>query len=281
MQLTQTIKAEKVGHRDFERMYEPGNGIDDLKRLRITRRRFKSVLVLMGVFSLCLVCHTAFRVEHGAYSFADLVAFGLLAMTYLLICIDQMSCLSTLSCQSIERLETMALLDDLTGVYNFAYMRYRLSEEITRAERNGRPLSVICIDLDNFKQVNDQYGHHAGNEVLRKVAQCLKSSQRASDLFGRLGGDEFLVILPDTPREEAVNAAYRLLRAVKSVFYEAPDGTLVDYIRLSAGITQYPDNGSDADSLLAQADREMYHAKRMGGNRIGTVEQKITSNVQV
>lgn len=160
-------------------------------------------------------------------------------------------------------LEQLTLLDDLTGLPNRRFLRKRMQEEFTRAQRHRHPLACVLYDLDNFKQVNDQWGHARGDEVLQQVARLLQENVRGSDVVARYGGEEFVVLLPMTDEPGALAEARRICRLIRAhPLWGAAGG-----IRLSAsaGVGVYP--GPDirtAEDLLYQADRALYRAKDAG-----------------
>ncbi|MEX2315305.1 MAG: sensor domain-containing diguanylate cyclase, partial [Thermomicrobiales bacterium] len=158
-----------------------------------------------------------------------------------------------------EALRERADTDGLTGVLNHRAILETLDAEIARTRRGGPPLSILMIDLDGFKQVNDTRGHQSGDQVLRETAAFLRSSVREIDQVGRYGGDEFLLILPQTDATGARQAASRLLDLADDSSVTI-DG--VDFpIQLSAGIATTADDGATRQELLAAADTRMYEAK--------------------
>jgi diguanylate cyclase (GGDEF)-like protein len=168
-----------------------------------------------------------------------------------------------------ETARNLADRDPLTGFFNHRYLHERLAEEVVRAVRTHRSLSVVMLDLDDFKLVNDSFGHLYGDGVLVHVAELIRSSLRASDVPARYGGDEFALILPETTGEDAAGVAERMLAA----FRESPfssDGRQPFPIGASMGIATYPQDGRSATELLAVADQGLYEAKAAGGNRVGT-----------
>jgi diguanylate cyclase (GGDEF)-like protein len=175
--------------------------------------------------------------------------------------------LANLAALSIERarvhaaLEEQAITDGLTGLLNHRAVQDRLEAEISRANREGRPLAVLMIDIDQFKQINDTHGHLTGDRTLQEVSKCLRRSVRLSDHVGRYGGDEFLIVLPGAEQGEALIAAERILRNTSLARVMAGD-ELVD-IQLSVGVAIYPMDGSDSPSLIAAADHSMYAAKQL------------------
>jgi two-component system cell cycle response regulator len=161
-----------------------------------------------------------------------------------------------------QELALQAISDGLTGLYNHNHTYLRLEEEIAKAIRYQRPLSVIMLDIDRFKQINDSYGHPAGDQVLIQVSAIIKKSLRKSDIGGRYGGEEFLIILPETREKEANILANRIREKVKEIHM----GDQSQCLSLSGGV--YAWQGEDALKLVAEADRLLYRAKEMGRDRI-------------
>lgn len=154
-----------------------------------------------------------------------------------------------------------ASLDALTGIYNYRYFSERLDHEWTRALRYEKPMSIIMIDIDHFKQVNDTYGHLVGDEVLREVAAALQSHTRETDIVARYGGEEFSIILPETHFQDAYIVSEKLrVEVCKAVF----TGGGTDHeikVTLSLGVANYPSSASDKSDLVHQADQALYQAK--------------------
>lgn len=163
-----------------------------------------------------------------------------------------------------ETARDLADRDPLTGFFNHRYLHERLSEEIVRAVRYRKQLSVLMLDLDDFKLVNDTFGHVYGDRVLAHVAERIRSTLRASDVGGRYGGDEFAVILPETGRDEAVRVAERILEALR-VSPFAAEGRSPFPVGASIGISTHPDDGRTATDLISVADLGLYDAKDAGG----------------
>src|SRR5690606_27971451 len=167
-----------------------------------------------------------------------------------------------------ERARQMAITDSLTGLHDFGYFRDRLSEERRRAERYQRLLSLIIFDLDHFKRFNDTYGHPAGNDVLRSVAAILKTEARETDLVARYGGEELVIVLPETNRKTAWDVAERIrARVEETPFFPAASGR-VERVTLSAGVATFPVDAVHEDELVARADASLYLAKSSGRNRV-------------
>lgn len=166
-----------------------------------------------------------------------------------------------------RELEALSMTDDLTGLYNHRAMQQRLKDEFMRAQRYNDPLSLLMIDVDHFKKVNDRYGHLFGDYVLSELAQVLGTCVREIDLLARYGGEEFLVILPQTHFSGSLAVAERIWRTVAK--HDFHDNNITHPITVSVGISFYPNkNVSTVDQLVAFADQALYQAKREGRNRI-------------
>lgn len=162
---------------------------------------------------------------------------------------------------------TQTTVDPLTGVGNRATVLGHLEKHFDLAKRYKRPLSVILADLDYFKAVNDTYGHATGDLVLQTFGMILLGRLRGSDQVGRIGGEEFLVVLPETHGHEAVSVAENLRNAIKSEPVSRPDGTPF-YVKVSLGVAQVQEADANAGSLLARADVALYRAKNLGRDRV-------------
>jgi diguanylate cyclase (GGDEF)-like protein len=164
-----------------------------------------------------------------------------------------------------ESVEKLAITDELTQVYNYRFLKTALRREIKRALRYRQDLSVIMIDVDNLKSYNDRHGHLRGSYLLREMAGLLAAQVRSWDLVAKYGGDEFTIILPQTPMEGALAAAERVRGAIEShAFPLVPAGT----ITISLGVATFPHDAESGSTLIRASDRALYLAKRMGRNRI-------------
>ena len=161
----------------------------------------------------------------------------------------------------VRQLEAEVVTDDLTGVYNYRYLRLALRREVQRAARLGHPLGLIMLDVDRLKEYNDRFGHLAGSEVLKKIAAVLRATVREIDLVAKYGGDEFLLILPHTRREGAAAAAERLRHAVESTAFP---NIAAGEMTCSIGISTFPDHGVSPEALLASADEALFAAHLQG-----------------
>jgi diguanylate cyclase (GGDEF)-like protein len=158
-----------------------------------------------------------------------------------------------------------AFIDDVTEVYNARFLLQATEREIQRAERYGKPLSVLFLDLDRFKLVNDRYGHLVGSDVLRQLSRTLLECIRQVDTLARYGGDEFTILLVDTGAEEALIIAERIRRSVAEHVFEGTGGTPIQ-LTISVGVATYPRHATARDALLDVADKAMYRAKSRGRN---------------
>ncbi len=201
---------------------------------------------------------------------------------------------------SVRHLENRAIGDDTTQLYNKDYFRKRLNEELRRAVRYSEPISVVMVDMDNLKKINDTFGHPAGDESLKAIAAAIRHTCRQSDVPCRYGGDEFVVILPETNKEQALTFAHRVIAAVRSLSVilvpaEQHDshrdmgkdrvathatGALGDESitgksplfapspTVSIGLASFPEDARNPETLLAKADNALYRAKNDGRNRV-------------
>lgn len=164
--------------------------------------------------------------------------------------------------------ERCALTDHLTGLANRRAFRQGLQREILRCQRYGLILSVLLLDLDDFKAVNDACGHLFGDVVLERAGRLLRRTVRDSDLAARYGGEEFAVLLPETDRMGAFTVGERIRRGLLVAFSEEPTAGREVRLTLSGGVASYPDDGVDLDTLVERADRALYLAKGRGKNRV-------------
>ena len=160
--------------------------------------------------------------------------------------------------------EIRAATDALTGLPNNRAVQDTIKRMVAQASRSVSPLSAALLDLDHFKRINDAYGHSRGDEVLAAVATVLRSSLRESDFVGRYGGEEFVLLLPDTGRDQAVVVAEKVRVAVASLGLSE----ISQPVTASLGVATVPDDAADADTLIRAADRALYAAKGNGRNRV-------------
>ncbi|MCL2635603.1 MAG: sensor domain-containing diguanylate cyclase, partial [Betaproteobacteria bacterium] len=163
-------------------------------------------------------------------------------------------------------LQEQAVRDGLTGLHNRRYLDEILEREVSRARREASPLSLVMLDIDHFKQINDTYGHQAGDEVLRVLAATLQADIRAEDTACRYGGEEFLVLLPNMPLTAAIERAEGWRRSLERLTVE--HGGLALTSTISLGVAVYPEHGTTPDDLTRSADLALYRAKAAGRNRV-------------
>ncbi|HEB69009.1 MAG TPA: bifunctional diguanylate cyclase/phosphodiesterase [Desulfobulbus sp.] len=166
-----------------------------------------------------------------------------------------------------KEMEYHATRDPLTGLFNQRVFWDLAANEMHRARRHNHPFSLLVLDLDNFKMVNDRYGHIFGDTFLQMLAGKIELFLREGDILTRYGGDEFAVILPETDQEEAYSAAVRVLDSLKAITLEAPDGSRIKST-VSIGLAIYPDHAEELNALFMIADNMMYKAKKEGKNKI-------------
>lgn len=167
-----------------------------------------------------------------------------------------------------EQTQASAYRDELTGLCNFRLFREHLSHELQLAERYGSPLSLVMVDIDDFKFYNDSNGHEAGNEVLSSVAHLLAESLRRSDIPARYGGEEFVLVLPETTKTDARLVAERARRTLEQHPFPSRERQPGGALTVSMGIATYPADGCEARELVRHADQAMYVAKAKGKNRV-------------
>jgi diguanylate cyclase (GGDEF)-like protein len=165
----------------------------------------------------------------------------------------------------LKRAEALSVTDDLTGLHNSRYLNLVLRREAKRASRSGRPLSLVFLDLDGFKSINDSHGHLFGSRALVEAAAVVRSSARETDVAARFGGDEFAVVLPDTGGEGAFAVAERVRQRLAEHRFLADDGLDI-HLTASVGVATLPDVAVSPDELIQAADMAMYRVKQSGKN---------------
>ncbi len=163
---------------------------------------------------------------------------------------------------SNERLRHLAIRDGMTGLFNHTFMEQLIGDAINRSKRSGNPLSLLMIDVDGFKQINDRFGHNTGDQVLVHLTRLLQGSKRVTDYLGRWGGDELILLLTDTNLQGAGRLAEKLRDQVDSHIFPGPA-----HLTISLGASEYLE-GDTLAGLIARADKNMYHAKHLGSNRV-------------
>jgi diguanylate cyclase (GGDEF)-like protein len=169
---------------------------------------------------------------------------------------------------AVPQLQAEARIDPKTGLFNARHFAAALSEEIGRAERFERPMSLIMADLDLLRDINNSYGHLAGDAVLQGIADVFRAQLRHYDVPARFGGEEFSILLPETPPEQAMEIAERIRRAVAQRRFDVETSSEPIRATVSIGVAGYPKDGTDANELIHQADLAVYRAKLQGRNRV-------------
>jgi diguanylate cyclase (GGDEF)-like protein len=202
---------------------------------------------LIGVLNLSHSANLAFSEEH--LRLLTLIAAQAAAILQRVLMYDEMA--------------RLAITDDLTGLYNRRHFQSRLAEERVRAERYGLCFSLLYLDIDGFKAINDTWGHPLGDRILADMGKVMRQWGRASDLIARHGGEEFVVLLPMTDSAQAARAADRLRTLVQEHSFPRRKR-----LTISLGISSFPADGTTEEELLKKADAALYLAKRLGRNRV-------------
>ena len=166
------------------------------------------------------------------------------------------------------QLQTLATRDALTGLYNRRYFLEALDLELAASKRHGRTFSLLFIDLDRFKQYNDTYGHPAGDDLLKGLAELINKNSRSTTIVARYGGEEFILLVPEAPKEGAKIFAERLRKSVEEHVWHDRKSQPSGPVTLSIGVSTYPEDGLDPKTLISRADEALYTAKKDGRNRV-------------
>jgi diguanylate cyclase (GGDEF)-like protein len=170
-----------------------------------------------------------------------------------------------------EKIQELTITDDCTGLYNARHLYKTLEAEVYRSQRFGYEFSVCFLDLDHFKQVNDVHGHLVGSRLLAEIGYRLKSALRLIDYAFRYGGDEFVVLLPQTNKEQALVVAKRLREVIRTMPFNIDGVTL--QVKASMGVASYPDDAKSAHEIIRQADEMMYMVKNTTRDSIAVAQQ--------
>jgi diguanylate cyclase (GGDEF)-like protein len=184
----------------------------------------------------------------------------------------QLTAMALASLDLRKKLENQSIRDSLTGLFNRHFLEIALERELARATRRKGSLAVLMIDIDHFKKLNDQFGHSAGDAILKEVAHAFNACVRTEDLICRYGGEEFTIILPDITPEATLNRAEGIRKAVAGLRTEL-DNDLYSSVTISIGAAIFPQDGQSSELLLRHADAALYRAKREGRNRVVMVDQ--------
>jgi diguanylate cyclase (GGDEF)-like protein len=189
----------------------------------------------------------------------DTIAFLHILVDYAAIAIE--------NAQDVARIQQLTITDDVTGLYNARHLYAVLDRELDSARRDSSSLSLVFLDLDRFKQVNDRHGHLVGSKLLGHVGKRIQELCRSTDLSFRYGGDEFVILMPGTTREEALRMARAIHANLACSTFPLENGLKLS-IGASAGIASYPGDGRTVHAILGAADKRMYHVKSTGRGRV-------------
>jgi diguanylate cyclase (GGDEF)-like protein len=222
-----------------------------------------TTLVLVGLIASCFVL-----LGDGAGKLLSLAYLGeLFAQLAPVLLVAYITTMFSADIRyGLNRARLLSETDELTGLYNTRGFAIAANRLFAQALRYGRPACILMVDSDNLKAVNDAHGHDAGNRLLRHLAKCIQGELRYTDVAARYGGDEFIVLLPETPAKGALDVAERVRAAVAELPVEAGGERLT--CSVSIGVACYPEDGRNMDAITARADRAMYQAKQKGRNRV-------------
>jgi diguanylate cyclase (GGDEF)-like protein len=171
----------------------------------------------------------------------------------------------------LKKIRELAVRDALTGLYNRRELHRFLDYEFIKSRRYNHSFSLLLMDIDHFKEINDRFGHRTGDEILQQVAHALLNNSRGCDLAARYGGDEFIIVLPETPASQAWYGAERVRKVIESLTIQVINENGLSEniaITLSIGVAEYPGDADSGDALIDKADQGLYQAKRSGCNRV-------------
>ncbi len=252
-----------------------------------------AIIASINMLIIAISCSIISRLnlnELKKWTYMNFISYLLIAFVYLLIIQDSIVLRNTLvyfwlasliigilayyianymntSIKLLNRLEHESTIDFLTGLNNVRQFDNSLNESLINVKNKNEHLSILIIDIDFFKKVNDTYGHLAGDSILQQLGVVLSTSSRSFDIVSRIGGEEFSVILPDCPSQQALEVAERLRLAVETNEFILQDEIKIN-ITISIGAATYPDNVFDLDKLVNAADTALYSAKRSGRNKV-------------
>ena len=235
------------------------------------RRHWGIMTVLIVVFQIGYLAYAAvFWDRHS--TLLDLIVPGIFFLGAIFVwMVASLMLQTTMDVMRMSLLEREVVTDPLTGAYNRRYLDRRLNEEVLIERRYGRPLSVLMLDIDNFKQINDTYGHQAGDQVLTALCGIVTEALRETDILARYGGEEFLVIAPQTLIAGATELAERMRRDIEVhpfTFSEGNNRLRQINITISIGVAGLGNGIDSADKLVRAADAALYRAKQEGRNRV-------------
>jgi len=232
--------------------------------LSVVALQVRTFLLILSVPSLLFAALGASRMP--AFNFFNSMTLYLLSVGLACILMLVIRSFRIKTFSSEKELLRISRHDSLTGAFNRGYLTELAEREVALAVRHGRALAVAMLDIDNFKRINDTYGHDTGDEVIRRLVKTCSGNLREIDHFGRIGGEEFACVLPETGAAEALVCAERLLRGVEAIRIETSQGQL--QFTISIGVAVLDVTHADWNALLKEADNALYRAKRAGRNRV-------------
>ena len=240
----------------------------------------KPGLIVSGISSLIILVMDIIMVSNASvntYFQDDLVLAGIFILTAW-----PLGFYVQIEGEHIKKLEDLINIDGLTELYNHRYFCDTLIEKINNENRDNKPVSMIFIDIDYFKQYNDTYGHQKGDYVLRRLGEIIKTNVRKDDIAARYGGEEFAVILPNTNEKQAMDIAENLRQKIESTYFEGEENQPNGKVTASMGVSIYPDKARDDIELIKSADDALYRAKFFNKNRVESytsILDEIKSNI--
>jgi diguanylate cyclase (GGDEF)-like protein len=213
-------------------------------------------------------CFMFFTYEPGLKTLLSMRYWGeIMAMSSPMILVAYITTMLSADIRfAVDKIKQVSDTDELTGLYNMRAFSTMLQRSFKQAVRYGHPLSVVMIDSDNLKQINDAHGHEAGNRLLQHLVRCIREQLRGSDVMARFGGDEFILLLPETNNKGALEMSERIRKAVELSRFNVREGDA--NVTASLGVASYPEDGGNLDVILEKADKAMYRAKQKGRNRV-------------
>lgn len=226
------------------------------------------LLAMLQYLGICVYADTHFDLNGPQYAPFDYGTFSWATQVNRLIIMASATALSAAIVLRGRDLRRLSTIDRLTGIANRGYFDERLDAELSRRSRSQQPLAVAMLDVDHFKAFNDRFGHAAGDEALRTIAQAIRKTLRRSDLLARYGGEEFVLLMPDTPADAAHEKLEAVRRLVSGLQVWVGRDERATALTVSAGIAVCPADGMTADVLLTAADARLFHSKLAGRNRV-------------
>ena len=230
------------------------------------KKRLWAIIVLVGAYLVYIALGDLIPQYWNLIGFRSFER-SILSLGFVVILLIALSGLA-----ASEKLAARAIQDGLTGLFNQTYIKSRLQEEIYRSERYKYQLSFIMIDIDNFKRINDRHGHVVGDRVLKAFSDLLQEKIRESDVTGRFGGEEFLILLPQTSCLDAASAAERIRKEVAVYPFRIGDGSDRScQFTISLGVYSAPASGQKVEEIINLTDAALYRAKKEGKNKVVVV----------